>query len=60
MEYLLAFIGVGPVQLLVLALVILLLFGKRIPEMMRGIGGGVREFKEGISEAGGDAEESRS
>ncbi len=60
MEQLLAFVGVGPVQLLVLVLVILLLFGKRIPEMMRGIGGGVREFKEGISEAGGDAEESRS
>lgn len=60
MEQLLAFIGVGPVQLLVLVLVILLLFGKRIPEMMRGIGGGVREFKEGISEAGSDAEESRS
>lgn len=60
MEHLLAFVGVGPVQLLVLFVVILLLFGKRIPEMMRGIGGGVREFKEGISEAGGDAEESKS
>ncbi len=60
MDNLLAFIGIGPTQLLVVAAVALLLFGKRIPELMRGIGGGVREFKEGIRDAGGDVEESNS
>ena len=36
---------------LVIALVILLLFGgKKIPELMRGLGKGVKSFKEGIKE----------
>ena len=34
------------------ALVILLLFGgKKIPELMRGLGKGVKSFKEGVNEA---------
>ncbi len=37
---------------IIIALVILLLFGgKKIPELMRGLGKGVRNFKEGINEA---------
>lgn len=41
---------VGPWQIVVIVLVLLLLFGgKKIPELMRGLGRGVREFKEGIS-----------
>ena len=36
-----------------IAVIILLLFGaKRIPELMRSIGGGFREFKKGIQEDG--------
>jgi len=42
----LAFSSVGPMELLVIFLVILLLFGaKRIPEIARGLGKGIREFK---------------
>lgn len=37
-------------QLLIVVLVILLLFGgKKIPELMRGLGKGVRSFKEGVN-----------
>ena len=36
----------GPWQIVLIALVILLLFGgKKIPELMRGLGSGVKEFK---------------
>lgn len=58
----LLFIGnMGAGELLVIALVVLLLFGgKKIPELMKGLGRGVRSFKEGMSsveaEEGGDAE----
>ena len=42
---------VGPWQIVILALVILLLFGgKKIPELMKGIGKGVKSFKEGMNE----------
>ena len=35
-----------------IALVILLLFGgKKIPELMRGLGKGVKSFKDGVNEA---------
>lgn len=37
---------------LIIALIVLLLFGgKKIPELMRGLGKGVRSFKQGIKEA---------
>jgi len=39
----------GATEIIILALLVLLLFGgKKIPELMRGIGKGVRTFKEGI------------
>lgn len=42
---------IGWTEVLVIALVVLLLFGgKKIPEMMRGLGKGVRSFKEGLRE----------
>ncbi|MCF8369018.1 MAG: twin-arginine translocase TatA/TatE family subunit [Bacteroidales bacterium] len=41
---------VGPWQIVLIVLVVLLLFGgKKIPELMRGLGKGVREFKDGIN-----------
>lgn len=53
-------IGYG--QLLVIALVVLLLFGgAKIPELMRGLGRGVREFKDAMNgepPAGEEAENS--
>lgn len=37
---------------LIIALVILLLFGgKKIPELMKGLGKGVKSFKQGVDEA---------
>ena len=48
-------LGIGGQELIFIALVILLLFGgKKIPELMKGIGRGIRSFKEG---ARGDGEE---
>ena len=42
--------GIGIQEVLLLALVILLFFGgKKIPELMKGIGKGVRSFKNGMN-----------
>ena len=41
--------GLGTTELLLIALVVLLLFGgKKIPELMKGLGKGVKSFKDGI------------
>ncbi len=45
------FMGLGMQELLVIALVVLLLFGgKKIPELMRGLGKGVKSFKDGMND----------
>ena len=42
--------GIGMQEILVLALIILLLFGgKKIPELMKGLGKGVKNFKDGMN-----------
>lgn len=41
----------GGQELLVIALIVLLLFGgKKIPELMKGLGKGVKSFKQGMNE----------
>lgn len=51
MKSLLLFQNFGAGEIIIIALVILLLFGgKKIPELMRGLGKGVRSFKEGIND----------
>lgn len=41
--------GVGTPEILLIALVVLLLFGgKKIPELMKGLGKGVNSFKKGL------------
>lgn len=43
--------GLGVSEILLIALVVLLFFGgKKIPELMKGLGRGVRSFKEGMKE----------
>ena len=43
--------GIGFQEVLLIALVVLLFFGgKKIPELMKGLGNGVRSFKEGMNE----------
>lgn len=43
--------GIGMQEVLLLALVVLLFFGgKKIPELMKGIGKGVRSFKDGMND----------
>ena len=48
----LLFLGnIGAGEIVIVALVVLLLFGgKKIPELMKGIGKGVRGFKDGMKE----------
>ena len=49
MNNLLIFGSFGMQEILVVALVVLLFFGgKKIPELMKGIGKGVKSFKEGV------------
>lgn len=52
------FIGnLGAGEIIVIALIVLLLFGgKKIPELMKGIGKGVRSFKEGMNNIEKDIE----
>lgn len=43
--------GLGTPEILVIALVVLLLFGgKKIPELMKGVGKGINSFKKGLNE----------
>lgn len=47
---------IGTTELLLIGgLALLLVGGKKLPEMMRGLGRGVREFKDGMKETSADA-----
>ncbi|MBQ6074371.1 MAG: twin-arginine translocase TatA/TatE family subunit [Bacteroidales bacterium] len=49
---------VGPWQWVIIGLLVLLLFGgKKIPELMHGLGKGMKSFKAGMKEAEKDIEE---
>ena len=50
-------VGIGMPEIIVLALIVLLLFGgKKIPELMKGLGKGVKSFKDGMKEIETDDE----
>ena len=54
MTNLLALGGLSPMELIIIVGVIVLLFGSsKIPQLMRGVGSGINEFKKGLKE--GDA-----
>ncbi|MBQ3174974.1 MAG: twin-arginine translocase TatA/TatE family subunit [Bacteroidales bacterium] len=49
MKQLLLFGNFGAGEIIIIALIVLLLFGgKKIPELMKGIGKGVKSFKDGV------------
>jgi len=51
MSTILLFAGIGAPEIIIVALIVLLLFGgKKIPELMKGLGKGVRSFKDGIKD----------
>ncbi|MDD5184261.1 MAG: twin-arginine translocase TatA/TatE family subunit [Paludibacter sp.] len=51
MNHLLLLGGLGTGEVIVIALVVLLLFGgKKIPELMKGLGKGVKNFKDGLND----------
>ena len=46
-----AFFNLGAPEIILIVFVVLLLFGgKKIPELMKGLGKGVRSFRQGMSE----------
>ena len=50
--------GLGMPEIIVIALIVLLLFGgKKIPELMKGLGKGVKSFKDGIKEVDDEVKE---
>jgi sec-independent protein translocase protein TatA len=51
MTNLLAIGGLSPMELIIIVAVIVLLFGSsKIPQLMRGVGSGINEFKKGLKE----------
>ena len=52
--------GIGMQEVLLIALVVLLFFGgKKIPELMKGLGKGVRTFKEGRNDIEKDIKDTK-
>ena len=46
--------GVGPTEIIVVGIVVLLLFGSRLPSVMRSLGSSVVEFKKGLNSGSED------
>ena len=52
--------GLGTTELIIIVLVVLLLFGgKKIPELMHGMGKGVKSFKDGMNGVENTKDESK-
>ena len=57
MHALSAFPSLGPTELLIILGIVLLLFGgAKLPQLARGLGQGLKEFKQATREAGSDSE----
>ncbi len=60
MEALFLPLAIGPWQIVLIVIVVLLLFGgKKIPELMRGLGSGIKEFKDASKEDKNDSIEDK-
>lgn len=50
--------NIGTAEIIIIAVLVLLLFGgKKIPELMRGLGKGVKSFKEGVKDVEKDLDD---
>ncbi len=47
----------GPVELIIILVVAVLIFGRRLPEIARGLGKSLTEFKKGVKEAHDDVDD---
>ena len=53
-------LAIGAPQIVLIVVVVLLLFGgKKIPELMKGLGGGIKEFKKASQEETKDTKEEK-
>jgi sec-independent protein translocase protein TatA len=52
--------GIGPMEMLIVGVIALLLFGKRLPEVARSLGQGITEFKKGVKGIEDDADNASS
>ncbi len=56
----LLFGGLGPTEIIILLVIVLLLFGgRKIPELMRGVGKGISEFKQGVKDPTEDTDKDK-
>lgn len=60
MSPLLGIFGIGPTELMIVGVIVLLLFGNRLPSVMRSLGRGVIEFKKGVQGIDDESAESES
>ncbi len=44
----------GPMEMIIFGIIALLLFGKRLPDLARGLGKGIVEFKKGLNDVSND------
>ena len=48
-------LGIGPFEIIVVLVIVLIIFGpKRLPDLGRSLGGGMREFKDAVTGKGDD------
>lgn len=51
-------LGIGPMEIMVVLVIALLVIGpKKLPDMAKSLGGGVREFRDSMSSTGRDADD---
>ena len=49
-------LGIGPLEIIIVLVIVLIIFGpKRLPDLGRSLGGGMREFKDSVTGKGDDA-----